>query len=83
MEEERFTERAVGLVTPTEIAALKQEAKEGGTSVSTLVRSILMERRAGILAKERHICETCFPGACGRAGTVHDGGWCQDWVRGD
>lgn len=83
MTDEGRTERITVRITPTEKAALEQEAKEWGIGLGTHVHLLLGQRRAGILAKERHICETCDPGACGRAGTVHDGGWCPDWVRGD
>lgn len=81
MDEEKYTERVVGLVTPTEKAVLLQEAKDAGASMSTLVRQILMERRAHMVALteagERlkgQSCKTCGVDDCGKEAT-----WCSDW----
>lgn len=53
MDEERYTERVVGLVTPTAAAALKQEAKDAGVSLSTRVRQIIQAHQAAQLEAAR------------------------------
>jgi hypothetical protein len=77
MTEEQYTERVVGLVTPTTKVALLQEAKEGGVSMSTLIRTILMDRHAQMLEEIRNkpTCDNCADSGCGH----RDRGWCSGW----